>query len=139
MIDMPDIFSVFAYSFSDYANANEQKIISETRSTFCPFVNVFSLSFSFWEPNLSHRQKISSSVCVSKFKMATAETFDASLFKYGAGYYQFLPGYWLPGKLVPGGLFTFSQKGVDSAVSVEVEDTDFLVATFPKTGTVNCA
>ncbi len=60
--------------------------------------------------------------------------YDNSLFKYDAGYYEFLPGKWLPGKLVPGAYVTYTQKAIDAMGSIHVDDSDFLVAIYPKTG-----
>ncbi len=64
-----------------------------------------------------------------------SEAFDNSLFQYDAGYYQYMPGRWLPGKLVPGiGDYTFSRRAVDAAVALEMHDSDVLVDSFMKTG-----
>ena len=62
--------------------------------------------------------------------------FDNSLYEYNAGYYQLLEGKasWLAGKMVPNGVFTFSKKAVDAAVNVNVNESDVLVGTYPKTG-----
>ena len=60
--------------------------------------------------------------------------FDNSLYENDTGYYQFLEGNWLPGKLVPNGSFTWSQKAVNAAVNVDLDDSDVLFATYPKTG-----
>ena len=60
--------------------------------------------------------------------------FDNSLYEYDAGYYRFYEENWLPGKLVPNGTFTWSQKAVDAALAVDLDDSDVLFATYPKTG-----
>ena len=63
--------------------------------------------------------------------------FDSSLYDYDAGYYmyQFPEGsFWLPGKMVPNGLATWSRRAVDSAINADLDDSDILVATYPKTG-----
>ena len=61
-------------------------------------------------------------------------SYDTSLFDYDAGYYEFLPNNWLPGGIVPGGRFTWSQKAIDAAVNLDLKDSDVIVATYPKTG-----
>ncbi len=61
---------------------------------------------------------------------------DLSLFEYDAGYYEFVPGKWLPGKPPPGGARHWGPDIVARAVSVDFDDSDILVATFPKTGSV---
>ena len=61
-------------------------------------------------------------------------SYDTSLFDYDAGYYEFLPNNWLPGRIVPGGRFTWSQKAIDTAVNLDLKDSDVIVATYPKTG-----
>ena len=61
-------------------------------------------------------------------------SFDTSLFDYDGGYYEFLPNNWLPGRLVPGGRFTWSQKAIDTAVNLDLKDSDVIIATYPKTG-----
>ena len=61
-------------------------------------------------------------------------SYDTSLFDCDAGYYEFLPNNWLPGKIVPGGRFTWSQKAVNAAVNLDLKDSDVIVATYPKTG-----
>ena len=76
---------------------------------------------------------IESFPCFPGATMATA--FDSSLFKYDAEYYEYLPGRWLPGKDVHGGVFKMSPKAIDAAVNVDVDARDVLVATYPKTGT----
>ncbi len=66
--------------------------------------------------------------------MASGEGFDNSLFLYDAGYYQFMPGRWLPGKLVPGGTLTTPPEGVEAAATVPIDDSDVLIPNYPKTG-----
>ena len=61
-------------------------------------------------------------------------SFDASLFDYDVGYYEFLPNRWLPGRIAPGGWFTWSQKAIDAAVSLDLKDSDVIIGTYPKTG-----
>ena len=60
--------------------------------------------------------------------------FDNSLFEYDAGYYQLTKDFWLPGTMVPKGFYTCSKRAVDAAVNVELDDSDVLIATYPKTG-----
>ena len=60
--------------------------------------------------------------------------FDNSLFEYDAGYYQLTKDFWLPGTMVPKGFYTCSKGAVDAAVNVELDDSDILIATYPKTG-----
>ena len=67
-----------------------------------------------------------------QFNMA----FDNSLFQYDAGYYEYLPEFWFPGTLVPNGFFTCSKEAVDEALKVELDDSDVLIATYPKTGNI---
>ena len=51
------------------------------------------------------------------------------------GYYEFMPGRWLAGKLIENGYFTWSQEAVNAAVNVQLNDeSDIIVATYPKTG-----
>ena len=62
-------------------------------------------------------------------------SFDNSLFTTDAGYYEYIPGrMWLPGKLV--GRMTWSRRAVDDAINVELQDSDVILATYPKTGIV---
>ena len=64
--------------------------------------------------------------------------FDKSLYQYDAGYYQLIEGKaWLAGKMVPNGVFTFSRKAVDAAVNVNLDESDVLIGTYPKTGKRN--
>ena len=65
---------------------------------------------------------------------ATNMAFDNSLYEYDVGYYEFLPGNWIPGKLIPDASFTWSRKAIDAAMNVELDDSDILIATYPKTG-----
>ena len=62
--------------------------------------------------------------------------FDNSLFQYDAGYYEYIPGSWLPGKIVPKGFFTCSKEAIHAALEVDLDDSDVLVATYPKTGNI---
>ena len=59
-----------------------------------------------------------------------------SLYKYDAGFYYYAPGVGLPGKLIPQGYSTWSRKAVEAAINVDLDDSDVLVATYPKTGTI---
>ena len=61
-------------------------------------------------------------------------SYDTSLFDHDVGYYEFLPNNWLPGKIVPGGSFAWTQKAIDAAVNLDLKDTDVIIATYPKTG-----
>ena len=61
--------------------------------------------------------------------------FDNSLFDYDAGYYQYTPGgWWLHGKMVENGDGTFSRRAVEAAINVDLDDSDVLLGTYPKTG-----
>ena len=61
--------------------------------------------------------------------------FDSSLYKHDAGYYPLLDGkFWFPSKFTPQGIVTFSRKAIDAAVNAELNDSDVLIATYPKTG-----
>ena len=60
--------------------------------------------------------------------------YDISLFDHDPGYYEFFPNNWLPGKIVPGGSFAWTQKAIDAAVNLNLKDTDVIIATYPKTG-----
>ena len=59
------------------------------------------------------------------------------LLDYDCGYYEYIPGLWLPGKLLNAKSFgTLSRKAVDEAIKMELYDSDILCATYPKTGMV---
>ena len=61
--------------------------------------------------------------------------FDNSLYKHDAGYYPLLGDkFWFPSKFTPQGIITFSKKAVNAAVNAELDDSDVLIATYPKTG-----
>ena len=60
--------------------------------------------------------------------------FDNSLFEYNAGYYQLTKDFWLPGTMVPRGFYICSKRAVDAVLNVELDDSDILIATYPKTG-----
>ena len=61
--------------------------------------------------------------------------FDNSLYEQDAGYFPLLDGkFWMPGKFTPKGLLTFSRKAIDAAANADLDDSDVLIATFPKTG-----
>ena len=62
-------------------------------------------------------------------------TFDNSLYQYDAGYYQIIEGkVWLPGKMIANGTMTISQKAVNAAMNANLDDSDVLLSTYPKTG-----
>ena len=61
-------------------------------------------------------------------------SFDNSFYGYDVGYYEYKPGLWLTSKIPPNGLLSFSRRGVDAARNVSLDDSDVLVATYPKTG-----
>ena len=70
-------------------------------------------------------------------RLRTKMAFDNSLYDYDAGYYmyQFQEGsFWLPGKMVPNGRATWGRRAVDAAINVDLDDSDILIATYPKTG-----
>ena len=59
------------------------------------------------------------------------------LLDYDCGYYEYIPGLWLPGKLLNEKSFgTIDRKAVDDAISMDLHDTDILCATYPKTGKI---
>ena len=63
--------------------------------------------------------------------------FDNSLYDYDAGYYMYQSPesrFWLPGKMVPNGRATWSRRAVDAAINADLDDSDILIATYPKTG-----
>ena len=60
-------------------------------------------------------------------------TTDTSLYGYDVGFYECC-GVILPGKMLPGGVYTVSKKAVDAARDVEIDPSDVLSATYPKTG-----
>ena len=59
---------------------------------------------------------------------------DNSHFDYDSGYYEFMPGRWLAGKVHEHSLFTWSSKAIERAVNVDLKDSDCIIATYPKTG-----
>ena len=59
---------------------------------------------------------------------------EKSLYEHDVGFYHYMPRLGLPGKLIPQGYSTWSRKAVDAAVNVDLDDSDVLVATYPKTG-----
>ena len=61
-------------------------------------------------------------------------SFPNTLFSVDAGYYEYVPGVYLPGKLVPDGQHTWSRRAVDAANSVDLRDSDVIIAAYPKTG-----
>ena len=57
------------------------------------------------------------------------------LFDYDAGYYEVTKDFWLPGKLVhPKAFGTWTRRAVDAAVNMELDDSDVIMAAYPKTG-----
>ena len=64
-----------------------------------------------------------------------AAEFDNSLYDHDAGYYEYIPGMWLPGKLVPGcRMGTWSRSAVDAGLNVDLDDSDVIIGTYLKTG-----
>ena len=61
-------------------------------------------------------------------------SYDTSLFDHDPEYYEFLPNNWLPGKIIPGSSSAWPQKAIDAAVTMDLKDTDVIIATYPKTG-----
>ncbi len=62
-------------------------------------------------------------------------SFDTSLYDYDCGYFEYMPNFWLPGKLIPGSTFgCVSRRAVETAITAELKDTDILVGTYMKTG-----
>ena len=62
--------------------------------------------------------------------------FDHSLFEENVGYYR-NRGIWLPGKRIENGRLTWTAKAVDAALNMDLNDSDVLFATYPKTGNVD--
>ena len=65
-------------------------------------------------------------------------SFNNTLYDHDAGYYEYVPGMYLPGKFVPDGRMTWSRPAVDQALKVELKDSDVMLATYPKTGKYTC-
>ena len=61
--------------------------------------------------------------------------FDHSLFQENVGYYR-NRGIWLPGKRTENGRLTWTEKAVDAALNMDLNDSDVLFATYPKTGNI---
>ena len=59
---------------------------------------------------------------------------EKSLYEHDVGFYYYMPGLGLPGQLISKGYSTWSRKAVDAAINVDLNDSDVLVATYPKTG-----
>ncbi len=60
----------------------------------------------------------------------------ASLFDYDVQYYEYSPNFWLPGKPVPECVFGYiSRRAVGEAVTLELRDSDVMLAAYMKTGT----
>ena len=59
--------------------------------------------------------------------------YDHSLFQENVGYYR-NRGIWLPGKRTENGRLTWTEKAVDAALNMDLNDSDVLFATYPKTG-----
>ena len=59
------------------------------------------------------------------------------LFDYDPGYYEVIKDVWLPGKLTgPKPFGTWTRKAVDAAVNMDLDDSDVLLASYPKTGII---
>ena len=58
---------------------------------------------------------------------------DTSLYGYDVGFYECC-GMILPGKMLPDGAYTISQRAIDAARDIEIHPSDVLSATYPKTG-----
>ncbi len=64
-----------------------------------------------------------------------ASEYDHTYFKHDCGYYEYMPGYWLPGKQLPDSMYgTMSRKAVDEAARVPLQDNDVIMAAYPKAG-----
>ena len=61
-------------------------------------------------------------------------SFDNSLFEHDAGYSEYVPGFWLPTKPLPNDPAQITPKAIDAALSVDLDVSDILIATYPKTG-----
>ena len=61
-------------------------------------------------------------------------SFDNTLFRQDAAYYEYVPGMYLPGTMIPDGPLTWSRRAVDAAINVDLRDSDAMIATYPKTG-----
>ena len=61
--------------------------------------------------------------------------YDTSLLDNDPEYFEFLPDHWIPGKIVPPSNMAWTPKSIDAAVNVNLEDSDVITATYPKTGT----
>ena len=61
--------------------------------------------------------------------------FDNSLYDIDAGYYEYLPGRWLPGTLIPDGALTWCKEAITDVCNLELNDSDVMIAAYPKTGT----
>ena len=65
------------------------------------------------------------------FAMATKDP----LFDYEPGYYEVIKDVWLPGKLSgPKPFGTWTRKAVDAAVNMDLDGSDVLLVSYPKTG-----
>ncbi len=71
---------------------------------------------------------------ISLTSLQVAMDTESPLFERDAGYYEFTPGKWLPGNPMSNGNRSFNKDVVAKAVAVEFEDSDVLIATYPKTG-----
>ena len=59
------------------------------------------------------------------------------LFDYEPEYYEVIKDVWLPGKLTgPKPFGTWSRKAVDAAVNMDLDDSDVLLVSYPKTGNI---
>ena len=58
---------------------------------------------------------------------------DTSLYGYDVGFYESC-GMILPGKMLPDGAYTISKRAIDAAREIDIDPSDVLSATYPKTG-----
>ncbi len=58
----------------------------------------------------------------------------ASLLKYDVRYREFLPGKWMPSKMVPGAQFTWSDQSISEAANLMMLESDMMLVTYPKSG-----
>ncbi len=55
--------------------------------------------------------------------------------QYDAGYYEYSPGLWLPGRLTAqDAMGTLSRRAVDAASRITLRNSDILLASYPKSG-----
>ena len=63
----------------------------------------------------------------------------SSLFDHDAGYYEYLPDIWLPGRIVPPAKLTWTRKAVDAALNLDLKDSDIMCNSYPKAGLLSSA